>query len=86
MPPAPGASPLPRGPQHSEQSEALLPEEPRLWLKDDQQERQEKIRGGCMEEAISGKESGRSREGGSSGFYPDWEGLNVENSPDIGSV
>lgn len=53
----------------SEPSEVLLPKEPRLWLKGAQQERQEKVRGGCMEEATSGKGRGRSREEGSSGFY-----------------
>lgn len=39
----------------SEQSEVLLPEEPRLRLKEEQPESQEKARGGCMEEATSGK-------------------------------
>lgn len=55
----------------SEQSEVLLPEEPRLWLKGAQQERQEKVRGGCVAEATSGKGQGRSREEESSGFYLD---------------
>lgn len=40
----------------SEQPEVLLPEEPRLWLKGEQPESQEKAQGGCMEEAISGEE------------------------------
>lgn len=39
----------------SERSKFLLPAEPRLRLKGEQLESQEKAGGGCLEEAISGK-------------------------------
>lgn len=64
MLPALGEPPYPGSPRaDSEQLEVLLPEELRLWLKGDQPERQEKVREGCMEEAVSRKGRGRSRKG-----------------------